>query len=212
MKRLWIVLIIVVLLAGGGFFAYQQYTQAQAASTSNLQTQVLSRGQLTAMVSGTGTVRANQTSMLNWQTTGRVARVNVKEGDLVTAGQVLAELAPDSLAQTIILAQSDLVTAQRNLDNLKNSSVARSQAQQALANSQKAVKDAQTNRDNLNYTRGQNGNVDAAYAELYLAQDALKKAQDRFDLVSSRDATDPARASAQAALVAAQQKVTAKQQ
>jgi HlyD family secretion protein len=124
---------------------------------------------------------------------------------------VLAELDQTSLAQTIVLAQSDLITAQRNLDTLKSSELAKTQAQQMLANAQKAAKDAKTARDNLSYTRGQNGNIDAAYAELYLAQDALKKAQDRFNTLAERDPSDPARASAQTALVTAQQKVQSKQ-
>ena len=211
MRRTIIILIIIVILAVGGFFGYQAYQQAQAANISTYQTVAVTTGDLTAIVGATGTVRANQTATLAWQTTGQISKINVKVGDPVTANQVLAVLDQASLPQAIILAQADLVTAQRSLDTLKNSSVAQGNAQLALAQAQQAVSDAQHDRDLLNYDRGQNGNSDAAWAEYYLAVDAYNKALDRFNKVENFDVSDPGRASAQAAVVAAQQTMQQKQ-
>jgi len=94
------------------------------------------------VVGATGSVRANQTAILAWQTTGRIEAINVKVGDEVTVNQVLATLARDSLSPSIISAQADLITAQKNLDELKTSSAQAAQAQLNLANAQKNLEDA----------------------------------------------------------------------
>jgi len=211
MKRTVIIILIIVILAVAGFFAYQAYQNGQAAAQSSYQTVTVVRSDLTAIVGATGTVRANQSSTLAWQTTGQVSKINVKVGDKVVPNQVLASLDEASLPQAIILAQADLVTAKRTLENLKDSAVSQSNAQLALAQAQQAASDAQHNRDLLNYNRGQNGNVDAAWAGYYIAVDAYNKALDRFNSVANLDVADPSRANAQAALVTAQQNVQAKQ-
>ncbi len=41
-----------------------------------MQTQTLEKGNLLAIVGATGSVSANQSTTLNWQTSGRVATVN----------------------------------------------------------------------------------------------------------------------------------------
>jgi HlyD family secretion protein len=211
MKRTVIIILIIVILAAAGFFAYQAYQNGQAAAQSNYQTVTVVRSDLTAIVGATGTERANQSSTLAWQTTGQISKINVKVGDKVTPNQVLASLDEASLIQTIILAQADLVTAKRTLENLKDSAVSQSNAQLALAQTQQAVSDTQHDRDLLNYDRGQNGNVDAAWAGYYIAVDAYNKALDRFNHVENLDVADPSRANAQGALVTAQQNMQAKQ-
>jgi RND family efflux transporter MFP subunit len=138
--------------------------------------------------------------------------MNVKQGEVVKAGDILATLDPTSLTNNnVILAQQNLLTAQQALQDLKDSTVAKATAQQNLATAQKAVSDAQTSRDVLNYSRGQNGNADAAWAQYYIAVDSYNKALDKFNKLSNLDPTDPNRASAQAALVAAQQVVQSRQ-
>ena len=211
MKRTVIIILIIVILAAAGFFACQAYQNGQVAAQSNYQTVTVVRSDLTAIVGATGTERANQSSTLAWQTTGQISKINVKVGDKVTPNQVLASLDEASLIQTIILAQADLVTAKRTLENLKDSAVSQSNAQLALAQAQQAVSDTQHDRDLLNYDRGQNGNVDAAWAGYYIAVDAYNKALDRFNHVENLDVADPSRANAQGALVTAQQNMQAKQ-
>ncbi len=211
MKRVLIIVLILVVLGVGGFFGYREYLRVQAASQSTYQTVTAARGDLTAIVGATGTVRANQTAALSWQTTGRIVKINAKIGDPVSVGQELASLDQASLPQSIILAQADLVTAQRNLDSLKNSGVAQANAELALAQAQKAVTDAQHDRDLLNYSRAQNGNADAAWAAYYIAVDNYNKALESFNKLQNLDVTDPARAKAQQYLVGTQQTMQQKQ-
>lgn len=211
MKRALIIILIIGLLGVGGYFAYQQYTRAQAASQSNYQTVTVARGNLTAIVGATGTVRANQTSALSWQTTGLISKIDVKIGDQVSGNQELASLSDSSLPQSIILARADLVTAQRSLDSLKKSAVSQANAQLTLAQAQQGVTDAQHDRDILNYSRGQNGNADAAWAAYYIAVDNYNKALESFNKLQNFDVADPARAKAQQYLVSTQQIMQQKQ-
>jgi HlyD family secretion protein len=184
MKRKIIIIAVVVLILAAAVFAYIQYNQAQAAQNTKYQTQVLTSGSLTSIVSATGSVRANQTTLLNWQTSGRISKIWVSEGDNVTKGTELAELDPASLPQSVILAQADLVNARRALDNLKNSESAKAQAALDLANAQDSLDDAQTKRAYKDYQRASNATVDEVRANYILAKKSYEDARDAYDAVA----------------------------
>ncbi len=124
--------------------------RARASSTSQYETQPAQRGELVATVGATGTVRAVQTATLNWQTTGTVAAVNVKAGDVVKKGDVLATLSSTSLPATVISAQAQLITAQQNMDTLLHSDTNRANAWITLRNAQDAYTKANDYRNSLN--------------------------------------------------------------
>ncbi len=126
------------------------FVRSRAKTQSTFQTQALARGDLTATIGATGTVRANQSAVLLWQTTGTVDQVNVKIGDQVNKGDVLATLLQTSLPQNVILAQTDLVSAQQALTDLLDSDTARANAWIALRNAQTAYTTALNNRTALN--------------------------------------------------------------
>jgi len=84
-----------------------------------------------------------------WQTTGTVEKVNVQVGSQIQKGDVLASLAKASLPQTIILAEADLVSAQKALNDLTNSDTARAQAVIALKNAQDVYDKANNYRKSL---------------------------------------------------------------
>lgn len=193
----------VVVVAVGGFFWYRSSQQSKAAGDYELA--ALERGNLTSIVGATGTVRANQSALLNWQTTGTVESVNVKEGDSVSSGEILANLAPTSLSQGIVLALADLVTAERNLTNVKESSSAKAQAQLALANAEKALKEAKDKSTSLNWGRGSKENVEYAEAQLALAEKAVDYAQSIYNNLTELAPADPQRARATTALYDAKQ-------
>jgi HlyD family secretion protein len=215
-QRKWwtlpLTLLVIVVVAGAAFFTYSYVNAQSTTGSSSLTTVRVTQGSLQATVGASGNVYSNQTATINWATAGRIAAVNVKQGDTVKAGQVLATLDPTSLTDNnVILAQQNLITAQQNLQNLKDSTVSRANAQLALTQAQQAVTDAQNARDVLNYSRGQNGNADAAWAEFYIAQNNYNNALDKFNKLANLAPTDPSRASAQATLVAAQQAMQNKQ-
>jgi len=193
MKKFTIAIVIIMALATIGYFGYRIIQDRRQANTlSNLQTMTASRGSLTATVGATGTVRPDQTAMITWQTSGNVDQVYVQVGQVITAGQTLSSLAQSSLPQNIILAQSDLTTARRQLDDLQNSHSATEQALQNLDTSQQAVYDAQralvrfkqqTYKDDL----------DNAQQDVVDKKDALDQAQSDFDPYKDWDPSNSTR-------------------
>jgi HlyD family secretion protein len=119
-------------------------------SDSLFQTTPAERGKLTATIGATGSVRAQRTAMLIWQTAGSVDEVSVKVGDRVSRGDVLASLDRRYLSQNIILAEADLISAQKALDDLMNSGTARAEAAIALDKAEKDYKKAYDYRQSLN--------------------------------------------------------------
>jgi HlyD family secretion protein len=211
MKRTIITLVIIAVLAVAGFLGYRAWQGARAAVASSFQTVDVARGDLTALVGATGTVRANQSGVISWATTGRIGAIHVAVGETVKAGQLLAELDPKSLSQSVILAQSDLVTARRDLADLQDSEVASAKAKQALVAAQKELDDATTDRASLNYKRASQDTIDAAHADLVLAQNEVDDAQEFYDQVKNRSEGDELRAQALSNLANAKKKRDNKQ-
>lgn len=205
MKR-WIIILLIGVVLVGGFFGYRAFQQGQAALNTNYQTVTLTRGALTATIGATGTVRANQTAVLNWLTTGTVEKINVKVGDQVAADEVLAELLQSSLSQSIISAKAELVSAQRSLNNLRQSNVSRAKAQQSLAAAQDALKTAENRLESKAYTRASQDVIDIAYANYILAQEEVDRRQATYDSTAHLADDNPVRASALSSLAAARQK------
>jgi HlyD family secretion protein len=156
-RRTWIILgvVLVILLAAIFFFTRNGNQQA-----TTFQTAPVERGALVATVGATGSVRAKQSAVLIWETTGIVDEVNVKVGDKVTQHDVLASLDKASLNQSVILAESDLANAQKALDDLLNSDTARAQAVRTLDDAETAYKKA------YDYRLGLNGKI--TIADTYL--------------------------------------------
>ena len=177
-----IIVIIVLAVVAGGIYLFMRFRAGQQESAlSDLQTIAVERGELVASIGATGTVRANQTAVLPWQTSGSVAEVNVAVGEQVSADQVLAELAETSLPQNVILAGVDLVNARNALDDLREppSDLAIKQAKQAIAKAEETVRDLERYVNNLN-TASTQSDIDQARASVTLAKDQLDKAREDY--------------------------------
>ncbi|MEW6715992.1 MAG: efflux RND transporter periplasmic adaptor subunit [Chloroflexota bacterium] len=232
MKKFLVPAIIIAVIIGAVYLYIHNRTQESLATLGNLQTMAAERGELIATVGATGTVRANQTTVLAWQTSGTVAGVNVKPGDHVSIGQVLAELMQTSLPQNVTLAQGDLINAQRTLEDLlhshlqqaqaqkavddarqaleeaKNPDLIQAQALKAIAEAQKAVDDAEKYLINLQSPANQT-DIDAAHAQVVLAEHKLEQAKDRFKPYASKPEDNLVRATLQSQLAAAQKEYDA---
>ena len=232
MKK-WFFIGLAVLVVAAGIYYFGPYrAQQQAAQASSLQTVAAETGNLTATVGATGVVRANQTAFLVWQASGTVAEVQVGVRDLVEKGDVLASLAQTSLSQQVILAQADLVTAQRALDDLMNSQIQQAQAQQAVEQAEQALEDAQNpaliqaraqeaiataqkaveNAERAyrySQTPASQSTIDEAQAQVTIAKDQLDRAQERFKPYAGRPEDNLTRAQLQSQLSAAQQQYDA---
>jgi multidrug resistance efflux pump len=160
---------------------------------------------VTDSIQTSGNLDADQLANLTWKTSGIVDKVNVKVGQKVKAGDVLATLKADSVPANIASAQADLVAALRNLDDAKNSNQASAQAQLALANAQSAYLTAKNKYDALKVKRATPEMIRFAESQLTLAQNAVDHAQGAFNQVSSKTPNDPVYASAYSKLHQAQQ-------
>ncbi len=188
--RFWIILVVVLIVAAAAWLGLRNLRAG--GQNSLYQTVVVERGTLTATIGATGTVRANQTAHLAWQTSGTVLEVWVRPGDRVETGQVLATLDPASLPQNIILAQADLVNARRALESLQTSGAAAAQAELAYYQALDARDAAQTRYDILVSTYGENSTARPllqARANLALAEARLADAEREYERL--RNGPDP---------------------
>jgi HlyD family secretion protein len=199
-----IIIVIVVALVVVACVVLLLIRRANTNASTSYQTEAVAKGELTALVGATGSVRANQSATLSWQTTGRIASIDVAVGDMVKARDVLASLATDSLGQSVILAQADLVTAQRNLQNLNDSKASAAQAQLNLANAQKNLTDAKNHVLNAKWQRGSQDQIDNAEAQVTLAQQQVDAAQQEYDAVAGLPVDNPSNVYAQSQLAAAE--------
>lgn len=132
MRRIAIILILLILISGGGY-GYWHFTSQQttgATSENTLQTTKATTGNLVLFASGTGTVMPAAESSYGFNAGGQVSEMDVKIGDHVEAGQVLAQL-DDTYAKI------DLEQAQDAMNKLTSAA--------AIATAKQTLADAQTN-------------------------------------------------------------------
>jgi HlyD family secretion protein len=159
---------------------------------------------VTDSIETSGSLDADQLAKLGWKTSGIVDEVNVQVGQQVKAGEVLAILKADSVPANIASAQAELVTAQRNLEDVRSSNLATAQAQVALAEAQSAYDTAKNKVAGLKYDRATPEMIKYAESQLTMAQKAMDKAQSDFNNVSDKTPNDPVYASAYSRLYEAQ--------
>jgi len=165
----------------GGFFAVRATMQHRADPGETMQTLILARGPLAVYVDAAGTVDSNQSAVLTWGTSGEIETVTPLLGQSVVAGDLLASLAEKSLPPHDILAQAELISAERALEDLLQSSTQQAKALKAVEDAEQAQEDA------LDPIKTQ------ADAQLVLAEKAkaLESAQSRFEILT-KPATESA--------------------
>jgi HlyD family secretion protein len=196
MKKLRNIIIAVILVSLIGFVGYYFWNQSVATAQGQYQTTPAARGDIESTVGATGTVRANQTALLTWQTTGSVEAVRVKIGDVVQTDDILAELSKTSLSQTIIMAEVDLLNAKRTLEDLRTSDTSRAQAELAVVQAEKALDDARTRYEGVNFARASDTKVDNVRAEIDLLDNQISQARSFYNRYADLPDGDSRKASA----------------
>jgi len=127
-KRLPIILILIVLLAVGGWFVYQHFAAAPS-RTLTLQ----------------GNIDIRQVNV-GFRVTGRVKEMKLEEGDVVRAGDLIADLDDAPYQDQVHLAEAQVAQAQASYTKMLNGyrpeeiEQARAQLAQAKANYENAVR------------------------------------------------------------------------
>lgn len=183
MKRRTIIIITIIVLVaaliGAGVIRARQ---RRAASEKELITYQLGFGDFDAVIDETGSVYADQSATLYWQTTGVVGEVAAALGEEVKADQVLASIREDSLPQSYFLAQQELIAATNALQDLyDNAALVTASAQVELANAWTAVYG--TARWNMVDPEAgvTSEEIEEARARVTIAENELEKAEDKYD-------------------------------
>jgi HlyD family secretion protein len=181
--------------------ATEEYTVVKATINSNL------------LVTGTSDAQLN--SDLTFRSAGKVGAVNVKVGDVVRQGQVLASLVSDDLANGVAVAQANQRAAQLKVDDLLDGS---SSAEIAVANQGVASAHAALTKAENDYNDLLDGpdatDVAAADQAVSLAKSQLGAAVATLEKLENTPsdadlaAAESAVASAQSALTAAENSAT----
>ena len=123
-KRMIIAGLAVVVLGGAGVFAYQSLltpTQAEA----SYQVVKVGRGDVTETVLASGTIQASERTSLSFadaeEAKDVISSINVKVGDEVKAGQVLATMDDSVAKMNVIQAEANLLSAQAKLEEAEKS-------------------------------------------------------------------------------------------
>lgn len=104
-----LLILVVVAIRGKG------ETKASGANT----TSVLEKGNLLSQVIETGSLEAKKTVEVKSRVAGRIAKLLVDEGDIVTAGQLVAVIDPEETQLRVSQDQARLRGAQAQLDRLR---------------------------------------------------------------------------------------------
>ena len=145
----------------------------------------VTRGDIAASTSFVGNLQYSQSSTLNWKTGGVVGSVNVKVGDRVKKGDILAILETGSLSSSVILAEKTMIEQQEKLEDTKSSESARMQAYVNLNAKESALKNAKLKQEALYYPRASRQEMELAWDTLALANLNFNYAKQDYDYLVS---------------------------
>lgn len=139
------------------------------------------RGNIDATMNFIGNVKYNQSATLTWKTAGVVETVYVKPGDEVKQGDILAELAADSLDSSVLLAEKTMIEKEENLEDVQESTNAKMQAYVTLSEKEDALKTAKLEQEALYYPRATQQDKERAWDTLSLASMNFNYAKQDYD-------------------------------
>jgi len=169
--------LLLLAVAGLAVAAYLAVRAAPRPAAASIRTGTVARGVVLSTVSATGSIVAPQNLTLGFQTSGRVAELDVKEGEQVARGQMLARLDATAAREALAVAEANLQTAQANLattlagetpSQRTQDDVSLQQAKAQVRSAQVAVAQARTT-----------STQDARAASMSVAQAQAQLAQDR---------------------------------
>ncbi len=205
--RLFAAIFLTLLLSGCAGFSFSTPTPLPTVVLDNLESENITPGFAASGgdVTASGVVVPARRAQLVFGMAGLVDTVQVRAGDRVESGQLLATLTGrEKLSAALSAANYERLSARFVLNTLnENADSARIAAQLRLAVARKALDEAQKRRNWKQFRNGSQSDIDNAQADLILAKDALEKAEEAFANVADRAEDDVIRAGALSALGAA---------
>jgi len=180
---------LVAVAAAGGGLAYASVGSPTVRTTaaSALRTATVSTGTVMTTVSSSGNVTAPNNITINFATSGKLTELDVKAGDQVKQGQLLARVDSTTAKASLDAANAQLASAQAKLSELEQGATAlvKQGLQISEAQSQQQVVSAQSAIDNANQNLALDQTQQAAavtQAEQQLATDQNAYLQDESTL------------------------------
>ena len=155
---------LVVLLAGAGFRIYQAFSPEPNTAQAQSRSTPVRRAKVTETISAAGTLASSYTGAANFATAGKVTSIDVKVGDVVSAGQKLATVDSTQAAKQLQVAKANLSVAQDSLDSAED-----------------AEDTPATGQNSQNSTQSAANSVTAAQAKLDQAELDVQTAQETLD-------------------------------
>jgi len=152
--RAAIISVVVVVLAAAGGLAYWSTSGSSTPTGLVVTTSVVpvTIGTIQQTVTSSGTIEPASEANLNFAVTGTVTAVNVKAGQTVTSGQVLATVDTTALSEQVSAAEAQLASANARLaadqasaastTQIDSDQAAVTSAESSLSNAQTALSDA----------------------------------------------------------------------
>jgi HlyD family secretion protein len=111
MKKIWIGLIVAAILGTGGYFFFQKKENGL-----KFKTEKVSRGDLVATVTATGTVNAVTTVLVGTQVSGTIKKLYASFNSPVKKGALIALIDPSTFEAQVDQAKANLLSARANLE------------------------------------------------------------------------------------------------
>lgn len=193
------IVLVLLVVVGVWYFVVRPAGSVEAAWASIVNPTAPASGALTA----SGTVETTEIDIAP-EEPGKILEVNVEEGDVVKAGDVLVHLDDSMLTIQRTIAAANLQTAQIALQQL-TTPAALAVAQQTVAQDQQTLDNAQSSLNNELYYSTDANSIQNALANLTLANKNLSDAQKLYDNTSGDPNKDARKAAAYQRLYTAQQ-------
>ncbi|WP_327007117.1 HlyD family efflux transporter periplasmic adaptor subunit [Dactylosporangium sp. NBC_01737] len=162
-----VAVVVGVLLTGG-----DKVAPAKAATSK------VTRGSVTTTISASGTVQAQQSRTLGFTGSGTLTELNVKPGDEVAAGAVLARIDATAAQESVDAAAESVDSAQDALDRAETAQAAATSTPTATASRSAGAQTGQQGGTNTGANTGANGgSVQNASDNLFSAQQRLNNAK-----------------------------------
>jgi macrolide-specific efflux system membrane fusion protein len=111
--------VVVLAGAGGAYAAVNSGDGRSSSGAGGARVVSVAKGTVLATVSGSGTLASPSDAGVDFTTGGTLTEVDVKPGDKVTKGQVLAKVDPTDAKETLQQDQATLTAAQANLTKVE---------------------------------------------------------------------------------------------
>jgi HlyD family secretion protein len=132
----YLAVVVLAALFGGGYFFYQS---GDSGSTQKFRTVKVERGDISTVVTATGTINPVVTVLVGSQVSGTIKSLYADFNSRVKEGQVIAQIDPAILQAQVDQAKANVLTAQANQLNAQSSL---QNAQANLVKAQVSVADA----------------------------------------------------------------------